>query len=149
MKAGPKLTYDKNQFDDIIDAVIKAKGSLGQVADLNKIARYNFYHWIRLGDADMEKGICSDVAQLSSNIRYMQAQVVIGLCETALENSKKSKFIMWWLGKICREDFGEEGIEMKELRDIFKMMLPFMGKGELNEISNEVSEERFATQNCS
>lgn len=130
MKAGPKFTYDVSKFDDIINSVVKAKGSLGQVADLNGIPRQTFYHWLRQGDEDHNNGLRTEFVQLSSKIRLTQAEVVVDICNQAFADEKKSRFIMWWLSKICREDFGMEGIEIKELRDIFRVILPLIGKGE-------------------
>ncbi|MFI5405451.1 MAG: hypothetical protein ACHQ1D_02940 [Nitrososphaerales archaeon] len=128
MKAGPKFTYDVKKFDDIIASIFRAQGSLGQVADLNEIPRRTFYDWLSHGDEDNEKGFCTELGQLSRKIRHAQAEVVIDLCKTAFSDEKKSKFIMWWLSKICREDFGIEGIEIKELRDLFKIILPLIGR---------------------
>lgn len=129
MKAGPKFKYDPSKLDDIVAAVTRARGSLGQVADLNDIPRRTFYDWLSYGDEDRNNGLSTDFGQLSRKIRNRQAEVVIDLCETALNDDKKAKFIMWWLSKICREDFGIEGMEIKELRDLFKIILPLLGKG--------------------
>lgn len=129
MKAGPKFTYDVSKFDDIIASVHKAKGSLGQVADLNGIPRDAFYHWIRTGEEDRNNNVSTDLGQLSNKIKSAQAEVVIDMCDIAMIDEKKSKFIMWWLSKICREDFGIEGMELKELRDLFRIILPLLGKG--------------------
>lgn len=134
---GPKFTYDVNKFDEIIASIAQAKGSLGQVADLNGIPRDAFYHWLRRGQEDQNNGISSELAQLSNKIRRKQAEVVIQLVEDAFNDDKKSKFIMWWLSKICREDFGVEGMEIKELRDIFRVILPLMQKGESNHDQKE------------
>lgn len=132
MKAGPKFTYDINKFDDIINSIQRARGSLGQVADFNKIPRDTFYYWLRIGEEDRNNGLTTDLARLSSNLRYAQAVVVMDLAEEGLHNEKRSKFIMWWLSKICREDFGAEGVELKELRDIFKVILPLINKDSTN-----------------
>jgi hypothetical protein len=51
---------------------------------------------------------------------------------TAFADEKASKFIMWWLSKVCREDFGQEGIEIKELRDLFRIVLPLLNRGDVN-----------------
>lgn len=131
MQAGPKFTYDVNKFDEIIASVVRARGSLGQVADLNGIPRQTFYHWLRQGDEDRNNDLRTEIGQLSFKIRQTQAQVVIGLCDEAMDDEKKAKFIQWWLSKICREDFGIEGMEIKELRDLFKIILPLLGKGEM------------------
>lgn len=129
-KVGPKFTYEVKNFDAIISSVTRAKGSLGQVADLNGIPRDAFYHWIRCGEEDRNNCISSELAQLCNKIKITQAEVVIDLCEQAMICDKKAKFITWWLSKICREDFGVEGMELKELRDIFKIILPLLGKGD-------------------
>lgn len=131
MKAGPKFKYDPSKLDDILASVTRARGSLGQVADLNEIPRTTFYDWLSHGDDDRNNGLSTEFGQLSCKIRNRQAEVVIDLCETAMADDKKSKFIMWWLSKICREDFGIEGMEIKELRDLFKIILPLLGKGDL------------------
>jgi hypothetical protein len=131
VKAGPKFKYDPEKLDDILNSVTRARGSLGQVADLNEVPRATFYNWIQYGDDDRNNGLSTEFGQLSCKIRSRQAEVVIDLCETAFADEKKSKFIMWWLSKICREDFGIEGMEIKELRDLFKIILPLIGKGNL------------------
>lgn len=128
MKAGPKFTYDVNKFDDIIASVHRARGSLGQVADLNEIPRRTFYDWLTIGDEDNNNALCTPLGQLSRKIKLAQAEVVLNLCDKAEADDKKAKFIMWWLGKICREDFGIEGMEIKELRDLFRIILPLIGK---------------------
>jgi len=133
VKVGPKLTYDASKQDAIVASVLKTRGSLGQVADLNEIPRPTFYEWIRQGDADNDKGISTKLGQLASKIRLMQAEVVCGIANDAFSDEKKARFITWWLGKICREDFGDDGIEIRELRDIFKVILPLMNKGAINE----------------
>lgn len=144
MKAGPKFTYESCRLDDIIVSIKDAKGSLGQVADLNSIPRQTFYHWLRQGDDDLNNSLSTELGQLSSNIRKTQAEVVIELCDQALEDDKKSKFIMWWLSKICREDFGVEAIEIKELRDLFKIIMPLLGRGNFND-GKETEERREET----
>ena len=128
MKAGPKFTYDVAKFDAIINSITQARGSLGQVADFNKIPRDTFYYWLRVGEEDRNNGLSTELAQLSSNLRHAQAIVVMDLVEEGISNEKRSKFIMWWLSKICREDFGAEGVELKELRDIFPVILPLINK---------------------
>lgn len=146
MKAGPKFTYDVRKYDEIIESVVKAKGSLGQVADLNKIPRQTFYHWLRQGNEDNINGLRTELGQLSSSLRHSQAEVVIDLCKTALNEEKKSKFIMWWLSRICREDFGVEGMEIKELQDLFKVILPLIGKGDLMNGCQKAEERNEETQ---
>jgi hypothetical protein len=144
MKAGRKFTYDSSKFDALVASVSKAKGSFGQVADLNDITRDCIYHWLNTGDSDRDNGIRSDLAQLSGRLRKEQANVVLELCETALKDEKKSKFIMWCLALICREDFGVEGVEIKKLRDMFNIILPLLGKGMTNEIQKRNAKEEDA-----
>lgn len=124
---GRPFTYNPNKLDAILASVKKAKGSLGQVADLNGITRECMYHWVRRGDEDNDMDICSEIAHLSRSLRKEQAEVIVDLCKTAFTSPKKSKFIMWWLSRICREDFGVEGIELKQLREIFQVILPTLG----------------------
>lgn len=128
-KTGAPHTYDPSKLDAIVASIAEARGSLGQVADLNGIPRDTFYGWIRAGDTDNSNNVSSVLAQLSSKIREIQAKVVCAIAHEAFTDEKAARFRMWWLGKICREDFGDEGIEMKELRDIFKVLLPLMTKG--------------------
>lgn len=130
MKVGRKLLYDATKLDEIVDSVKRAKGSLGQIADINGITRENIHYWIKRGDEDRNNGLSTELAQFSHKLREAQGKVVIELCEMALHDEKKCRFIMWWLSKICREDFGIEGMEIKELRDIFKVILPLIGKGD-------------------
>jgi len=131
MRVGPKFTYDSKKLPSILAAIERAKGSLGQVADLNAIPRATFYEWIRLGDIDRNNNLETDFAQLAYKIRTKQGEVICDLINTGLEDEKKSRFIMWFLGKVCREDFGVEGIELLELRNIFKVILPLIGKGSI------------------
>ena len=128
MKTGRKREYDPLKFPQIIASVQRARGSIGQIADFNHIARQTLRDWISYGDEDTQNRLRTDIGQFSCILREKQAEVVMEMCETALADEKKSKFIMWWLGKICREDFGVEGIEIKELRDLFKVILPLLGK---------------------
>jgi len=127
---GRPIGYEPSMLPDLIASVEKAKGSMGQVADLNNISRSTFYDWLRWGDEDVKKGDkTSNLAQLSCKIRKKQADIVCGIAERAFGDDKAARFITWWLGKICREDFGVEGMEIKELRDIFKVLLPLMNQG--------------------
>lgn len=128
-KTGRKLTYDSAKLPQLVESVRKAHGSLGQVADFNCIPRVTFYDWIRNGEEDMVKGLNTQLAQLSSSIRKEQGIVVMEMLEEARGDDKKSKFIMWLLSRICREDFGVEGMEIKELRDLFRILVPMIDKG--------------------
>lgn len=142
MKAGRKWSYDSKRLPELIDSVTKAMGSLGQVADLNDISRATFYEWMNKGEEDRKMGIDSEFAQLTGNIKRVQAEVVIDLCDKAMKNVNKSRFIMWFLSKICREDFGAEGMEIKELRDLFKAILPLLnGKGDARNDSDNGKKE--------
>jgi|GEM_PF-4657045 len=132
---GRKFTYDPSKLDEIIAAVEKCKGSLGQIADATEINRDNFYYWLRTGDEHRRDNISSEVAHLSKCVRKEQARVIIDMANSAFSDEKKVKFVTWWLSKICREDFGLEGIELKELRDIFKVLLPLITKGEAVNVS--------------
>lgn len=136
MKLGRKVTYDATKLPDILKSVEKAKGSLGQVADLNGISRNTFYDWIRQGDSDKDAGLSTELAQLSCSIRLKQAEVVCEIAQDAFSDDKAARFITWWLARICREDFGDEGIEIRELREIFKIILPLMNKGQINDEVN-------------
>lgn len=144
MKVGRKRSYDTSKFPEILNSVKRARGSIGQIADFNHIARQTLRDWISYGDEDTENGLSTDIGQFSCSLREKQSEIVMELCETALENEKKAKFIMWWLGMICREDFGAEGMELKELRDIFKFILPLIGKGDL--IRGQEAKEGRETQ---
>jgi hypothetical protein len=141
-KVGRKLSYDKIRLPSLIDSVTFARGSMGQVADLNEIPRDTFYGWMRAGEDDRNSDVSSDLAQLASKLKNAQALVIHDLVEEGMANEKKSKFIMWWLSKICREDFGADGFELKELRDVFKMILPMMGKGNMPNETNSESKEQ-------
>ena len=128
VKLGRKFEYDINQFDALVDSVEEAMGSFGQVADINKITRNKIYYWLRKGDEDIDNGISSDLAQLSSRLRKKQAEVIMSIVKNAYLDKDKVRFMSFWLSKIHREDFGSEGIELKELRDLFKIVLPLLGK---------------------
>lgn len=142
MKTGHKHTYDATKLPDILQSIEKAHGSLGQVADLNRIARQTFYGWIRQGDDEKDKGLSTELAQFSSNVRSKQADVVCNIAKEAFGDDKAARFRTWWLSKICREDFGDEGIEIRELRDIFKVLLPLMNKGQVDgQANNNEAEE--------
>lgn len=133
MKVGRKHGYDPVMLPGILSSVKEAKGSLGQVADLNRIHRMTFHEWVTDGDDDHRNNISSDLAQLAYSLRQEQAKVVIELAAIGIKYSKKSRFIIWWLGRICREDFGEESEEIKKLKDlVFNQLLPLLQKGELN-----------------
>jgi hypothetical protein len=117
--------YDHQDFNKIVGTVYEAKGSLGQIADLNYIARVTFFGWIKHGDEDRKDGLTTELAMLSAEIRKRQAEVVIDLCNQGLKDFKRAKFIMWWLGRVFREDFGVESEEMKLLKDlVFNQILP-------------------------
>lgn len=116
---GPKFKYDPSKFGNIIDSVRQTNGSLGQVADLNGIPRQTFYDWLKIGEVNRNNGdIETDLAKLSCKIRFQQAHVVIDLFRKADEDPKKAHFIMWWLGKICREDFGDQCKTIEEMKQI-------------------------------
>ena len=119
MKAGRKSTFDASKTDDIMASIKKAKGSLGTAADLNLIPRETFYGWIRKGDEDRKNNEDSQFAQFSGILRKTQGEVVVNLCEQALRNPRKANFIIWWLGKVCREDFAPDAHEYKELVAIY------------------------------
>lgn len=129
MKAGAKRKYDASKLDAILASLTKAQGSLGQVADLNYIPRETFYGWLRAGDADLAEGLCTELGQFSGSIRNEQANVLLDMVAIAFIDDKRSKFIMWWLSRVCREDFGAEGMEIRELRDLFRVIVPLLGKG--------------------
>jgi len=142
MKVGRKCGYDKSMLDGILSSVKEAKGSFGQVADLNKVHRMTFHEWVTNGDNDHKNGISSDLAQLAYSLRQEQAKVVIDLVQIGLNNSKKSRFVIWWLGRICREDFGEESEEMKRLKDlVFNQLLPLFQKGVNHGKAKEMDQE--------
>jgi len=125
---GIPCTYDPVKLPGIIAAVKKAKGSLGQVADLNEIARQTFYDWMFQGDSDKSNGLSTDLAQLSCKIRSEQANVVVELAENAFDDFQKARFITWWLGKICREDFADDSEEIKKFKDlILNTVIPILG----------------------
>lgn len=126
MDTGRKFNYLPEKLDEILSAIDICNGSLGTVADYCGLNRDNFYYWMRTGDEHRKIGKSSDVAQLSNSVRKEQSKVVIKLSHAALADEKKVKFVTWWLSKILREDFGLEGMEIKELRDIFKVLLPLI-----------------------
>jgi hypothetical protein len=128
-KPGRPFTYNPKLHDKLVESVEAAKGSLGQVADLNKIPRQTFRDWVRLGDEQNAEGQETDFVQLSCSIRKRQAEVIMDMVRDALDNTKKAIFTMWWLGRVCREDFGQDSQELKELRELFEKILPMMGKG--------------------
>jgi hypothetical protein len=119
MKVGRKFSFDIVKLDDIIASVKKAKGSIGQIADLNHIPRQTFRDWIRTGEEDRVNCIDSDVAQFSCKLKYTQAIVIMDMVEIAAKNPRKAKFITWWLSKVCREDFAMDGFEYKELLEMY------------------------------
>jgi hypothetical protein len=119
MKVGRKSSFDASKTDDIMASVKKANGSLGTAADLNQIPRVTFYGWVKKGDDDRINNEDSEFAQFSSILRKTQAEVVVSLCKQALANPRKGNFIIWWLGKVCREDFAPDAQEYKELVAIY------------------------------
>jgi hypothetical protein len=144
MKVGRKLSFDPSKVDKILASIDKSNGSLGQVADLNDIPRDNFYNWMQLGEQDRKKGLCTELAQFSGNVKKKQAETILRIANDAFSNDKKTRFISWWLSKIAREDFGDEGIEIKELRELFKVILPLIGKGEIINAGKEEMDSRDA-----
>lgn len=123
MKAGRKLNYDAKILPQILSSIQEAKGSIGQIADLNEIPRQTFRDWVHQGEEDRNNGISSPLAQLSCSLKKEQALVVKELYHTAIDNDKKAKFIMWWLSCCFREDFGRESEEMRELRKLFEQLI--------------------------
>jgi hypothetical protein len=129
MKVGRKSTYDAKMLPALVESVRKAKGSMGQVADLNCVPRQTFRDWLSDGDHDNIMGLSTELGQLSCSIRKEQAIVVTEMADLGLNNYKKAKFIMWWLSMICREDFGQESEEFKQLKElVFSKILPLIGK---------------------
>ena len=125
--AGRPFTYDVNKFPFIISNVEQAKGSMGQVADLCGIPRQTFFHWLRRGEDDRNNDKCSELAELSSKIRTEQARVVKEFVMRALDRHQNATFIMWWLGKICREDFGEDSEDIRQLKALCLTLMEIKG----------------------
>ncbi len=143
MKAGAKLLYHPELLPDLLASVNRASGSLGQVADLNRIPRTTFYGWIKRGEDDMAQGLSTELAQFSYSMREEQAKVICVLIDEARSDDKSARFITWLLSKICREDFGVDGVEIKELRDVFRVLLPLLNKGHSD---GEVNQSREAKE---
>lgn len=132
-KGGPKFKYKPEMLPKLLKNIQKAKGSLGQTADLSQVPRRTFYDWIRYGDADADEGRDTEFVELSRKLREKQTEVIMNLAEEAQQDYKSAKFIMWWLSKVAREDFGEDGVEIRQLREMFeKVIQPMIERGQGN-----------------
>lgn len=111
-----------------------------QVAAYAKVPKSSLKNWLKRGESDLNEHIDSTYAQFWAEFKAIQAQVVrehIALLRTCPKNYGA---LTWILEKCFREDFGADSEEMRELRDLFKLILPLLGKGEATNGSKEAQE---------
>ncbi len=103
-----------------------------QIAAYAKVPKQSLHNWLKRGQNDSIEGIASHYAQFWDEFKSLQAQVVREKLELLSTCPKNYGAITWILEKCFREDFGADSDEMRELRELFKLILPLIGKGDAN-----------------
>jgi len=103
-----------------------------QIALRARIPKQTLSTWLVRGKSDKNAGIDSIYAQFSDDFYYAQTEVVKQTLDFLRCCPKNYGSLTWILEKCFREDFGADSDEMRELRELFKMILPLIGKGDAN-----------------
>jgi sugar-specific transcriptional regulator TrmB len=95
-----------------------------QIAKRSKIPKQTLNTWLTRGISDKKEGIDSIYAQFSDDYNYALSQVVKEMLDYLKRPIKNYGSMTWVLERCFREDFGSEGPEIRELRDLFKQAFP-------------------------
>lgn len=124
---GRPTKFTKENIDIILDGL---KSNLTQrlSAHLAGIHEDTYYDWMNKGLNDLKQGIESDFSRFSETILKARAKKAKKLTE-AYENEDR-----YWLAKdallrkLYREDYGEEGEEVKRLKVMLAQFIEVISK---------------------
>lgn len=139
MKSNPQ-GFHTSLTNQVKERVIEATSQvivLPQIAALSGVPLTTLRGWLHRGAKDKIGGIESIFAQLSSEFYKARGEVVRDLLNQLRSCPKNYGALTWILEKCFKEDFGAESEEMKELRELFKSILPLIGKGELFNVNSQ------------
>ena len=146
---GRRTKLDNELIEQILTAIPQVLIQ-SQVAAMCYIPRQTLNEWLNRGQRESLNNQETIFAQLADRYHAVKAAVLrehlmwLRLCP------KNYQALTWILEKCFREDFGAESEELRELREIFKQLLPLLGKGGLlngKKVDTEnAHEEGSATQ---
>ena len=93
------------------------------------ISQQNLSNWLKQGSMDVKEGISSLPGRLFVAFKKAQAKEVAQIIGMLRMCPKNYQALTWLLERCFREDFGGDSEELKELRELFKQILPMIGKG--------------------
>ncbi len=119
--------------EELLEKIIEATPQVlvvNQIAGLCMIPRSTLKDWMATGIEDAKSGKDTIFAQLSARFHEAKAKEVRILIAYLRTCPKNYQSVTWILEKCFREDFGADSEELKELRELFKQILPLIGKGD-------------------
>lgn len=130
-KLGRPWSYDKKiHHQDIIEA-LPGVMTLNMTARMARIPPATFKEWIKQGDEDYRNHLGTDLAQLSADVRKLQAIEAKKLLDVMKEMPKGWQAMAWLLERCFREDFGQDNEVIAELKATFeelKLKFAHLGK---------------------
>lgn len=135
----PARLLDDETKQRILDAVPKVIVQ-NQVAAMARISKSNLSRWLSMGEADVENDIDSVYAQFWNEYRAAKAHVLYKSLLMIANRTPNYGALIWIIEKCFREDFGKESEEFRRIAEMFKMIFPLIGKGELLNGSQETKE---------
>jgi hypothetical protein len=123
-----KLTQEK--IEKLISAVPEVIVQ-NQVAYRAGVTKQALSDWLKQGTRDLNEGNINTIfAQLSDRYHKARTEIVRDSLEKIQSGTDNYKALCWILEKCFREDFGAESEDIRELKELFKTILPMIGKGE-------------------
>lgn len=124
-KVGRPLRLDQDMIEHLC-SFVPGNHSVLQVSRLSGIPQSTLITWLDLGKIDQEKSIDSIYAQFSSKFNAAIGNEVRKLLAEmhAIGNYQSTS---WMLEKCYPEEYGNEAPQMKEFRELFKIVTEIKG----------------------
>jgi|ERR1041385_123735 hypothetical protein len=133
LRANP-VGFHTDLTPQLADDLVNAIGDvlvLGQAAALCGMHRVKLYQWMEKGEKDISENNQSSIfAQLFIRMYSTKALKAKELIQRLKECPKNYQALTWLLEKCFKDDFGADNEEIKQLREMFKQILPLIGKGD-------------------